>query len=219
MICASCDSVCDRKSKKRVYCDPCGKRRSAQSTRDAKIKAREKDRVNRAKAPIYIRCTTCEAKVPKRTSQQKFCAECRLKSDADSMRRRNARYRQRPDAKEDNARRQRERRERVPKYAIGARMSAAIYDALSTRKAGRKWESIVGYTLEQLADHLERQFLKGMSWTNYGEWHIDHIRPIASFGYTSDQDQEFRDCWALSNLRPLWALANISKNARRDFLI
>ena len=55
--------------------------------------------------------------------------------------------------------------------------------------------------------HIEDNFKNGMSWDNYGEWHIDHIRPISSFPV----DAKPSEVNALSNLRPLWANENISK--------
>lgn len=98
-------------------------------------------------------------------------------------------------------------------------MSVGIYQALKSEKAGRRWESLAGYTLNDLVQHLERQFLHGMTWGNYGDWHIDHIRPVSSFMYASAEDQEFRDCWALTNLRPMWALDNITKGGQKVFLV
>jgi hypothetical protein len=50
-----------------------------------------------------------------------------------------------------------------------------------------------------------------MTWENYGKWHIDHKRPIASFNFTSYEDPEFKECWALNNLQPMWAKENMSK--------
>jgi hypothetical protein len=99
-------------------------------------------------------------------------------------------------------------------------MSTAIRKAIRDRKSGRSWEDLVGYTLDELMRHLEKQFLKGMSWENYGPvWHIDHIRPVASFRAADPASDEFRACWALSNLQPLWAEANIKKGARLDRLL
>lgn len=97
---------------------------------------------------------------------------------------------------------------------ISSTMSNYIYQAIRQDKAGRHWESLVGYTLSDLMFRLEFQFQRGMTWENYGEWHIDHIRPIASFHYTSPQDEEFQQCWSLANLRPLWAKDNIAKGAK-----
>jgi hypothetical protein len=86
-------------------------------------------------------------------------------------------------------------------------------------KAGRPWESLVGYTAETLMRHLERQFLKGMTWENRGEWEIDHITPLALFNFTTAEDPEFKAAWALSNLRPLWKADNYEKRAKRLYLL
>jgi hypothetical protein len=73
--------------------------------------------------------------------------------------------------------------------------------------------SLLGYSLEELMSHLQSQFQEGMSWNNYGEWHIDHIKPVCSFNFQSKHDAEFKLCWQLSNLRPLWAKDNLRKGA------
>jgi len=67
--------------------------------------------------------------------------------------------------------------------------------------------------------HLERQFLSGMSWGNRSEWHIDHIRPLASFSFEAVDDPDFKAAWALTNLRPLWGADNIRKGAKLDYLV
>jgi hypothetical protein len=58
-----------------------------------------------------------------------------------------------------------------------------------------------------------------MNWDNYGKyeegklkWHIDHIIPHSSFEYTSMNDESFKKCWSLENLRPLEAVENIKKS-------
>jgi hypothetical protein len=93
-------------------------------------------------------------------------------------------------------------------------MKAGIYLALKSKKNGRKWESLVGYTLEELMAHLEKQFQPGMTWENYGEWHLDHIHPRAAHFYTDSTDPDFQRCWALDNLQPLWAKDNKLKSAK-----
>ena len=104
-------------------------------------------------------------------------------------------------------------RRKNPKHRLNGSMSRAINKCIKEGKAGRRWESLVGYTLAELIDHLESQFTRGMTWKNYGEWHIDHIRPIADFNFDSTEDIEFRECWSLWNLQPLWAKDNrIKKN-------
>jgi len=69
--------------------------------------------------------------------------------------------------------------------------------------------ALIGCTPEELKNHLESQFKDGMSWENYGEWHIDHIVPCISYDLTNKKDQ--RKCFNFTNLQPLWAEDNLRK--------
>jgi hypothetical protein len=71
----------------------------------------------------------------------------------------------------------------------------------SGRKKTDKTVKMLGYTESDLKLHIESLWLPEMNWQNYGEWHIDHIRPISSF----DKDTNPSIVNALSNLRPMWA--------------
>ena len=66
--------------------------------------------------------------------------------------------------------------------------------------------------MEELRTHLENQFDDWMNWGNHGLWHIDHIIPVASFDFTSMEDEDFKKCWALENLQPLKDTENMRKN-------
>lgn len=103
-------------------------------------------------------------------------------------------------------------RRKNPKHRLNGTISMAINKCLNGGKGGHHWEELVGYTLANLTTHIEQQFTKGMSWENYGDWHIDHIRPIADFNFESPDDPEFKECWSLWNLQPLWAKENWSKH-------
>lgn len=81
-------------------------------------------------------------------------------------------------------------------------------------KFGRRTLDILGYTVDELKAHIERQFLPGMSWDNYGKWHIDHIIPLAAHNYETPDDIDFKRAWALDNLQPLWKGDNLSKGTR-----
>jgi len=85
---------------------------------------------------------------------------------------------------------------------------------LITRRFGGKKESttyeILGYSAEQLKEHLETLFTDGMSWENWGEWHIDHKIPVSKF----EKDTDPKIVNSLSNLQPLWASDNIKKSNR-----
>ncbi len=97
-------------------------------------------------------------------------------------------------------------------FRISNAMGTGIWEGIKKKKEGRHWESLVGYTLKDLRCHLEKQFIKGMTWENYGKWHIDHKIPISFFVFNSPDDAEFKYCWSLDNLQPLWAKDNISKS-------
>ena len=75
-----------------------------------------------------------------------------------------------------------------------------------------KTETLLGCTVAEARAHLESQFLLGMSWDNHGEWHIDHIKPCASFDLTDFEQQ--KRCMHYTNLQPLWAEDNLRKGAR-----
>ena len=75
----------------------------------------------------------------------------------------------------------------------------------------RAWEALVGYTITDLRTHVESLFQAGMTWDNYGEWHLDHIVPKYFFRYASESDLMFKACWSLPNLTPIWGSENVAK--------
>lgn len=74
--------------------------------------------------------------------------------------------------------------------------------------------SSLPYTTKELMEHLEKLFKPGMSWENYGKWHIDHIIPDCNFKYKSMNDADFLKSWSLNNLQPLWAIENLKKGKK-----
>lgn len=78
--------------------------------------------------------------------------------------------------------------------------------------------SMLPYTFEDLCKHLESKFEPGMTWENYGinGWEVDHVRPDSWFHYESYEDEEFKKCWSLDNLQPMWASENRSKMNRYE---
>ena len=107
------------------------------------------------------------------------------------------------------------RRRNDVEYQLGCSMRVAVWHSLKGLKDSKGWESIVGYSLQDLKDHLERQFTKTMTWDNYGSyWQVDHIVPKSLFNYSGPHDIGFKECWALKNLRPLTKKANLKKHAK-----
>ena len=106
------------------------------------------------------------------------------------------------------------RKHNDPLYKLIANFRTAIYQVLkenNVQKNGHYFE-ILQYTPNELIDHLENQFTENMTWDNYGEWHVDHIKPITYFKINEIGDDEFMKCWSLNNLQPMWGHENIRKS-------
>lgn len=105
----------------------------------------------------------------------------------------------------------------IAQRRLEVRIATLMGYSLRGRKAGCRWERLVGYTLVDLMAHLEALFVPGMNWDNIGRWHIDHRRPRSTFEYSSPEDEAFKECWSLENLQPLWAHENMRKGARLNW--
>ena len=109
------------------------------------------------------------------------------------------------------------RRIKDPIFRLNERISNHIRVSLRRgTKNNKHWESLVGYTQGELIIHLEKQFKDGMTWENSKEWHIDHIIPISAFNFSKPEHEDFKRCWSLSNLQPLWATDNVEKSDKLD---
>ena len=99
-------------------------------------------------------------------------------------------------------------------YRIAKCLRCRFHKALSRDQKSDRATAMIGCTIERLRNHLEAQFTDGMSWENYGKngWHVDHIRPCASFDLTDPEQQ--RQCFHYTNLQPLWATDNMRKSAK-----
>lgn len=122
-------------------------------------------------------------------------------------------------ARELEASRARHRRATVPWYNLKTRMSARISAMLKNGKQSRTTFEILGYTAQDLCAHIEKQFVKGMGWHNMSEWEIDHIIPVSYLKADDMNSDDFKACWALSNLRPLWKKDNRAKGAKLETLL
>ena len=100
------------------------------------------------------------------------------------------------------------------KGVIDHRMNTALRIALGGGKDRRKWTDLVGYTRSELIEHLSKTMPDGYSWERIGELHIDHLKPRALFQYSTVNDQQFKECWALDNLQLLPAVENLSKGKK-----
>lgn len=94
-------------------------------------------------------------------------------------------------------------------YKLKFTLRCRIYTALQ-RKSWQKngtTEQLVGADCVMVKKHIEGLFKDGMTWENHGEWHIDHIIPLAS----AKTEDEIRKLFHYTNLQPLWAEDNLRK--------
>jgi uncharacterized Zn finger protein (UPF0148 family) len=89
------------------------------------------------------------------------------------------------------------------KHNIRVRTRMAIKNKISVTES-------LGCTWDELCAYLESKFQPGMSWDNYGEWHVDHIKPLSSFNL--EDPAEFKKACHYTNLQPLWAKDNLVKS-------
>ena len=99
----------------------------------------------------------------------------------------------------------------LPKQIIYSRLVTRIRMVLRGRKSSTT-KTLLGCSLDNFKEYLENKFIDNMNWENYGEWHIDHIRPCSSFNLLDQEEQ--RKCFHYSNLQPLWAKDNLKKGAK-----
>jgi hypothetical protein len=108
-------------------------------------------------------------------------------------------------------RRQNSLNERI-KHNIRVRINKAIK---GINKAGSAVEEL-GCSIEEFKIYIQNRLSPGMSWDNYGEWHIDHITPLNSFDLTDPK--QFKIACHHTNLSPLWAEDNLMKGHKNLFV-
>ncbi|MCG7348816.1 hypothetical protein [Sphingomonas sp. ACRSK] len=103
---------------------------------------------------------------------------------------------------------------RDPAFRVAQNLRVRLCMALKNQQKAGSAVDDLGCTIPELMAHLERRFLPGMTWANWSRhgWHIDHIKPLASFDLT-DREQFLAACH-YTNLQPLWAVDNLRKGDR-----
>lgn len=181
--------------------------------------ARRRAKINGEKR--YFTGNPCpKGHVAERMTSSGRCVECNSIDkiiNRDKILAQSKEYMRRPETRAKRRAYRLKRLEGRPDLVLLARMRAMLRACLTGSVKGVRGR--LGYTTDELKAHLERQFLKGMTWENMGEWEIDHIIPVSHFKFTSTDDPDFWLCWSLSNLRPLWRSDNRKKSNIRTHLI
>lgn len=193
-----------RKFGVKAYCKPC---------HNASNKATRQKHIEKHKAIEAAWRSKNKDKIKARTTAWRLNNPERSRELAYAWRKLN------PEKLKQSQKRQNAKRNATPAGKLRKRISWAMRKTFQgfTKDAGMFRH--LGYTSQELIQHLERQFLPGMTWDNSNKWHVDHIQPLSSFKYESVNDEAFKQAWALSNLRPLWASDNLTKYNKRVFLL
>jgi len=107
---------------------------------------------------------------------------------------------------------QKRKRAYDPKFKLLTNIRTRINQAIKKNYKMGHAIDLMGCTVEFLKKYLESKFTDGMSWENYGQWHIDHIYPCSSFDL--DMPDQQKKCFHFSNLQFLWAIDNLKKHAK-----
>jgi len=110
---------------------------------------------------------------------------------------------------------ERKRRAESIEYRLRHNLRRRIPNAIRQGVKAGSAIRLLGCTIDYFKDYIAARFRPGMTWDNYGEWHLDHIKPLASFDLT-DLDQMVIACY-YTNMQPLWAADNMRKGARFAF--
>jgi hypothetical protein len=111
----------------------------------------------------------------------------------------------------------RERRKTDPIFKLKLNLRRSSNNAWKGQAKTETTEKLLGCSYNDFKDYIEYQFVGNMSWNNYGDvWHIDHIIPLAVIEDVA-QEELISSLCHYSNLQPLFACHNISKNDRLDY--
>ena len=97
-------------------------------------------------------------------------------------------------------------------YRVKMTLRNRIHAVLHGTYKSQRTMKLLGCSMEYFLKYMESRFIGGMTWENMGEWHIDHIRPCASFDLSIPEQQ--RMCFHHTNLQPLWEIDNLTKGAQ-----
>jgi hypothetical protein len=97
-------------------------------------------------------------------------------------------------------------------FAIKRKLRSRFYAALKNQNIPKNKSilHLIDCDIPHLKQYIEKKFVNGMSWNNFGKWHIDHIIPCSCFNLLNIDEQ--KKCFHHTNLQPLWAIDNLQKS-------
>ena len=182
------------KDGKSPYCKSCHKEYNILRRQENKEKIQKQQKEYRSKNKEYL------------NKSRKQWGQKNLDKVAINAKKHREKYREKI-----NKRRRQKRKENI-NFRLRTIISNRIRMALSRGSKNSTSYDLTGCSWQYLKLYLESKFTVGMSWDNFGEWHIDHIKPCCSFNLTNIDQQKI--CFHYSNLQPLWAIDNLKKSGK-----
>jgi hypothetical protein len=193
------------------------KQRAAQKRYDAKQRALGiKSAPATEERKAYLRSYMAAKRLAAKEAGDRLPSDQWAANNPDKQREKTARWRaENPERSNELGRIHQAKRRSTPWGQINNSLWTLVHYGVRHNSTGMGlYNQVLGYSWADLRAHLEAQFLDGMTWENWATvWELDHIKPVSLFHYTSVADPLFLECWALSNLRPLWRDANAKKSA------
>lgn len=208
-----------RKDGLNYCCKECGKKRGKKYRENNKEKIAKQQKEWRNNNKGYSKkyreenlekCLQQEAESRKRRREQGYFK----KYHKDNKEKRNAQIREHYSQNKESILAQkkeykREKYQTDPEYRLKVLLRNRFKRAIKNNFKSSSVMDLIGCTIQELRDYLKERFVDGMTWENYGEWHIDHIKPCASFDLSDPKQQQ--ECFHYSNLQPLWGIDNLKK--------
>ena len=140
---------------------------------------------------LNIKCTSCRKNYRNKSVYTKYQKEYR-KLNKDKI----AKY-------------TREKRKIDPLFKLKSYLRTRIWSILKKDKY-KNTEELLGASFKEVQNHIESTFTEGMTWKNYGKWHVDHKIPLAS----AKTKEEVEKLCHFTNLQALWAEDNFKKHSK-----
>lgn len=218
-ICTKCglekdvESFGKSKDRRLRHCRDCATTRALAWAKENPERAREHTRSYQKNHPERVKENVRRYR-KNNTERIKESNQCYRKKNQNQRREYNRNWRKNnPDKCRERLALYRGGRRAIPSVKLLENLRVRINKALRGKTKSEATQKLIGCPVELLCLLLESQFQAGMTWANYGPvWHVDHVRPCASFNL-SDPEQQ-RKCFHWSNLQPLWAEKNFRKGAK-----
>ena len=101
-----------------------------------------------------------------------------------------------------------------PQFKLKEIYRSRMRKIMGNHHQSKRQIELLGCSVKDFKTYIERQFTNGMTWGNHGigkgKWNLDHIAPCSAFDQTNEEQS--RQCWHWTNLRPMWAIKNMKKS-------